>query len=74
MKISLLLNNSFDSLGRQAINVLKNDNHIFFSGQSIILILSSLPTSLHKILTEIPHKRRFTNKHECNVVTSFSKY
>jgi hypothetical protein len=57
-------------LGRQVINVLKNDDSALdrFNGLWIKLILL---TSLHKISTEISHKRRLlTNKHECKVALS----
>src|SRR5437762_389396 len=73
MKISFLRKSSFDSLGRQEINVSRTFSFLGdrFRGRKSNL---NLQISLHKILTEILHQSRLTNKHECKVIASSSKF
>src|SRR5687768_14866494 len=69
MKISFLCKRSLDSLGRQEINVLRIADATF----KLVEYLK-LQASLHKILTEILHQKRLTNKHEYKEILSSSKY
>src|SRR5438045_210246 len=64
MKILFSCKRSFDSLGRQATNVLR-----IADGRLI-----KYPISLHKIRTETSHQTRLTNKHELKVALSLSKF
>jgi len=63
MKILFLNKSSFDSLGKQAINVLRIDVAECFQQESL-----KSKTFFHKILTDISHQRRLANRHECNEV------
>src|SRR2546423_4342288 len=70
MKISFLFKSSFDSTERQEINVQRIDD----ANSRLRAFGITLQIFLHKILTEILHQRRLTNKHECKVILSSSKF
>src|ERR1051325_11976763 len=71
MTIPFLRKSSFDSLERQETNVLRiaDDRRCI----SVFKIQPLFITFFHKILTEILHQSRLTNKHECKVIMSSFK-
>src|SRR5256714_15610969 len=70
MKISFLFKSSFDSTERQEINVQRIDD----ANSRLRAFGITLQIFLHKIRTETLHQRRLTNKHECKVILSSSKF